>query len=218
MDNVFKRYWTEPEQARLLAQPRSRSGLLARRDAAWLQLLICTGFRIGEFSRLRIGDAEAALAEGWIFVPRENRKGGRVDHQVPVTRPIDKALRELLTVHREMGGTGQRGAPLVLSRNGDAMSVRGFQFKVEAWCRAAGLEGTPHFARHTRAMNIKRRSTSNDWRGVVKGALGHARLESGAPYTGLTKEDLRRELEAIDGPARARKQDLRRRYEERRAS
>lgn len=218
MDNVFRRYWTPEEKRRLLAQPRALSGVIPRRDAAWLQLLISSGFRIQEFSRLNVEDATEALAAGWVFLPREIRKGGRVDHQVPVTKPIAQALRELLAVQRLMGGTGEASEPLVLSRNGQRMSVRGYQFKVAEWCAAAGIEGSPHFARHTRAMDIKRQSTSNDWRGIVRGMLGHASLESSVIYAGVSKEDLQREMEQIDGAEIVRKQDLRKRFEQRRSA
>lgn len=218
MDNVFRRYWTAQEQTRLLAQPKSSTSPLARRDAACLQLLISCGFRIEEFSRLDIADATEALASGWLFLPREIRKGGQVDHQVPVTQPVHEALSALIKIHREMGGSGEPDQPLVLSRKHRRMSVRGYQFKVAKWCRAAGIAGSPHYARHTRAMNIMRKSTSPDPRGLVKSALGHATLEASAAYVGMTKEDLKRELEKIDGAPAVRKQDLRRRYEERRAA
>lgn len=218
MDNVFRRYWTQSEQARLLSIVRGSSSILARRDAAVIVLLISSGFRIGEFSRLSVADAEDALESRWLFLPRELRKGKKVDHQVPVTRPIEDALRALLATRREMGHGAEREAPLVYSSKGRRMSVRGYQFRIAQWCAAAKLEGSPHFARHTRAMKIKRESTARDWRQVVKGALGHASIESSEAYTGLSKEDLQRELERIDGPGRVRKEDLRRRYDERRAS
>lgn len=219
MDNVFKRYWTDREESRLMSTIRSRASVLARRDAAWIMALVASGFRIGEFSLLNVSDAKLALETGWLFSPRENRKGGKVDHQVPVTQPLRESLRELLKIERQMGGTGADAEPLVLSRNGRRMSIRGYQHKLGIWCFEAELgRGSPHFARHTRAMRIMKRSTSNDPRGLVKAALGQASIESTAVYTGVTKEDLQRELHAIDGAPRARKQDLRKLYEERRAS
>lgn len=218
MDNVFRRYWTDREQSKLLALVRSRSSLYAQRDAASLLCLIATGCRIGEFLLLNVQDAKDALESRWLFLPREIRKGKRVDHQVPVTKPVEDSLHQLLRLHSKLGGSGLPDAPLVLSRKNLRMSVRGFQFKVAQWCEQAGIDGTPHFARHTRAMSIKLKSTSPDWRGIVKSTLGHSTLESSAVYTAVSKEDLERELAAIDGPARVRKQDLRKRYDERRAS
>lgn len=219
MDNVFRRYWTDGERSRLLATIRSRANVLARRDAAWVLLLVSSGCRIGEFSQLSVGVARLALETRWLFIPRENRKGGQVDHQVPVTRPIEESLRALVRIEREMGGAGGDQDPLVRSRKGKRMSIRGYQHKLALWCFEAKVQaGSPHFARHTRAMQIMRQSTSNDPRGLVKAALGHASIESTAVYTGVTKEDLARELATIDGPARVRKRDLRRVYEERRSS
>lgn len=236
MDNVFRRYWTDAERSRLLATMRSRAGALARRDAAWLTLLVSSGLRIGEFSRLNVGDGRQALATGWLFIPSEIRKGfkarprlnrsGRLivpkappDHQVPLTRPIEEALEALLRIQREMGGQGEDAEPLVLARNGTRMSIRGYQFKCAQWCFEAKIgAGSPHFARHTKAMRIMQRSTSRDPRGLVQAALGHASIESTAIYTRVSKEDLAAEMARIDGAARARKADLRRLYEERRAA
>ena len=214
MDNVFRRYWTEAEERRLLAAMRATNGWAARRDEAWLQLLLATGCRIGEFARLTVADARAALREGWLFFPREHRKGGHMDHQVPVTKPVAQALRALAAI---AGAEVAGDAPLVASRTGVALSVRSYQARIAHWCRMARVpHASPHWARHTRAMRIMKRSTAKDPRGLVQGALGHARIGSSGVYTRLSKEDLQRELELLDGARRVPKAKLRARYDERR--
>lgn len=221
MDNVFRKYWTDAEEAKLFRTIRSRMSPAARRDAAWLSLLVKTGLRIGEFSRLTAPDATAALESRWLFVPRENRKkdrnGKAIDHQVPVTGPVKHALDELLRILWLDGWNTKDGAtPLVASREGKALSVRSYQARIAYWCKEAGVpDGSPHFARHTRAMRIYRNSTSADPLGVVQAALGQRSRASTSIYAGVTKEDLQRELVALDGGGRVRKKDLRRRYEER---
>lgn len=223
MNNVFRRYWTESEEALLMRTIRSRAAPAARRDAGWLLLLLKTGFRIGEFSRLTAGDARAALDQGWIFVPGENRKkdkhGKALDHQVPVTDPVKEALQDLLLILRLGGHDVDDGAPLVVSRLGRALSVRSYQDRIEYWCRIAGIpHASPHWARHTRAMRIVKKTRSNDPRAIVQAALGHASAASCGHYIGVTKEDLQRELTAIDGGGRVKKGDLRKRYEQRRGA
>jgi len=219
MDNVFRKYWTDAEEARLFRTIRSRSSPAARRDAAWLLLLVKTGFRIGEFSRFTRADAIAALKQRWLFVPGEIRKqpakGQALDHQVPVTQPVEAALKDLLRIG-ELAGYKDPEGPLVVSREGNALAIRSYQARIKYWCREAGVrDGSPHYARHTRAMRIYRNSKSADPLGVVQAALGQKDRKSTAVYAGVTKEDLERELTELDGGGRVRKKDLRKAFDER---
>lgn len=218
--SMMKRYLTEEEQRRLLAEVGRYASPLARRDAAWIRVLIYSGMRIGEFAQMTVGDAIEALKTGYLFIPREHRKGGRHDHQVLVTDPLRDALRALLAARAEIVGgdhTVPETAPLVLSRKNQAMTVRAYEQRVQHWARAAGLPpgASPHWLRHTRAMNIMRRSTSNDPRGIVQAALGHTSISSTGVYTRPSKEDVERDLQLVDGRRRIRREDLRAEYERR---
>lgn len=212
------RYLTEAQQRQLVGTLKALSSLQARRDLAWITLLRDTGMRIGEFSRMDVGDARLALQSGWLFIPREHRKGKRSDHSVPVTRTVREALAALLGFQREMGGSGADDEPLVLSRKHQRMSVRAYQERVAHWCRAAGFEASPHWLRHTRAMNIMRKTTSRDPRGIVQAALGHASISSTGIYTRVTKEQLRAALDEVDGTRAMARGGLRKAWEERRVS
>jgi site-specific recombinase XerC len=64
-------------------------------------------------------------------------------------------------------------------------------------------------------MNIMRRSKSNDPRGIVQGALGHASISSSGIYTRLSKEELQQRLEEVDGKPRIAKKEVRATYERR---
>lgn len=214
---MMGRYLTEPEQRRLFAAVRGTASLLARRDAAWMEALRSTGMRITEWARMTRGDARLALESGYVFIPKERRKGRkgkRVDHSVLVTEPVAAALGTLLEVGEAFGAT-EDAAPLVRSRKHGAMSVRQYQERVRFWARRAGIGGavSPHWFRHTRAMNIMRRSTSTDPRGIVQAALGHASIASTGVYTRVAREDLERELHAVDGRRRVEKRRLRSHYE-----
>lgn len=234
MKRFITRYLTEAQQAQVMATLRSRAAVLARRDCAWIALLRSTGLRIGEFARMNLSDAAFALKTGWLYIPRENRKatGGRAaegarparaalrqDHQVPVTRPVREALEALVAIHAEMGGPGTPDAPLVCSRKHARMSVRTYEFRMAYWCKEAGIgHASPHWLRHTRAMNIMRRSTSANPLRLVQAALGHASIASTGIYTAVSKEELQAGLEAVDGASRLPAEKVAAAYAERRAA
>lgn len=230
--NVMKRYLTEAQQGELLRTINKHAGLLARRDSAWVRLLQSTGMRLNELVTMTVGDAELALRHGRLFVPKEHRKGWnrklRVDkdgkermpkppsdHDYLVTEPVRRALVDLLAVRREQGHADILTAPLVMSRKHVALTARAYEQRVASWAELAGLgeKVSPHWFRHTRAMNIMRRSTSSDPRGVVQAALGHASIASTGVYTGVTKEAMDDALREVDGQPRLRRRDARRAYE-----
>jgi len=200
------RYFTEEEQARLLGTLKKvpSADLPARRDAAAIRALLHSGCRIGEFLKITVGDALASLQANYLFIPRENRKGKWTDHQIFVTAPLAEDLRELVRVRAMMvPGDCRTEDPLVLSRLGRGMSVRGFELRFKHWATVAGLpkDASPHWMRHTRAMNIMRRSTSRDPRGVVQRSLGHASITSTGIYTETAREDVEAALAEVDGQA-----------------
>ena len=217
--NVMKRYLTEAQQGELLRTINKHAGLLARRDSAWTRLLQSTGMRLHELVTMTVGDAESALRTGHVFVPKERRKGysrgTAKDHSYLVTEPVRRALLDLLAVRREQGHADIMSAPLVMSRKHVGVTARAFEQRCAMWAELAGLgeKVSPHWFRHTRAMNIMRRSTSHDPRGVVQAALGHASIASTGIYTQITKEDMDAALREVDGQPRLRKRALRRAYE-----
>lgn len=232
-ERTMNRYLTDGEQARLLSVLRQHSGdPLAARDYAWVRALRHSGLRIQEFSRITVGDAMAALKSGYLFVPKEHRKGwnrseradGRrrkppKDHQAYLTAALREALDDLLRLRLARGGAAgcADGDPLVASRNGGRMSVRNYQLRLAFWARKADLPAgvSPHWLRHTRAMNIMRNSTSRDPRGVVQRALGHADIRSSGIYTMTPREEVEAALDEVDKPVgrRVTAAALRRDYE-----
>jgi site-specific recombinase XerD len=230
MESVNRRYLTEAQQALLLGTLKQFAAVQARRDRAWIRLMLNTGCRVGEFSNICVKQARLALTTGWLFIPKEHRKGWNRkprknskgesyiprppnDHQIPVTDPVREDLRTLLKIQIEMGGAGHDDDPLILSRKHRGMSIRSFQDRFEHWCALCGIEASPHWLRHTRAMNIMRRSSSNDPRGIVQGALGHADISSSGIYTRMSKEDLAQQLAQVDGERRVPKAKVRGLYE-----
>lgn len=216
---VMRRYLTEEEQRLLFRTIEQSAADLARRDFAWISLLRHTGMRVGEFAAMTVGDARAALATGYIFIPKERRKGRagqRRDHSVLVTDPVRQSLETLLS-RREREGDLADAEPLITSRKGGRMSVRAYEQRVALWAATAGLgKGvSPHWLRHTRAMNIMRRSKAKNPLGVVQVALGQASIASTGIYTRPSKEDIEAALREVDGGRRLPKRKLRGHFEAR---
>jgi len=216
---AFEKFLTESQQRQLLRHMHlRRADALARRDGALMRLLLHTGMRLGETCLMTVGCAMEALKAGWVFIPREHRKGGKRDHTVRVTEPVREALRDLLGARAEITGQAlvREEAPLLASRQGEGMSARAVQYMVRRRAVEAGLASiTPHWLRHTRAKNIMRRSSSNDPRGLVQAALGHASISSTGIYTEVSADELAEALEEVDGlgDRRAVRRGLRRAYE-----
>jgi len=226
---VMRRYLTEPEQVRLLAAAWACRDRLAQRDYWWMRLLIDTGMRIHEFALLRAGEARFALDAGWIHIPAERRKGHRAPkaerversaHEVRVTARVAEAIEALLRLGAEfLGAVPDDADPLVWSARRQLLSVRSYQARIAFWCGVAGLPpASPHWMRHTRAMNVIRRSTATEPLRIVQAALGHASLASTGIYTGVTKEDLADALDQVDQPKRLRRREVRRAFAKRRAA
>lgn len=192
----MERYLTPTELHQLLEAARRVNDPLAQRDYHIMATLALSGMRIGEFSQVTLGDVWQALKTSYLFIPREHRKGGKRDHKVFVT----DALRRHLFALASTNGNPDTTSPLVPGRFGGPMTVRSYQQRISHWASYAGLplNVTPHWFRHTRAMNIMRTSEAQDPRGVAMAALGHADIRSTGVYTGPAREDVEQALKTVD--------------------
>jgi site-specific recombinase XerC len=88
--------------------------------------------------------------------------------------------------------------------------------RFSAWAARAGLptKASPHWLRHTRAMNVIRRSSAVNPRGVVQSALGHVSIRSTGVYTRTPREEVEAALAETDGRVgRVTRAALRRAFE-----
>lgn len=196
----MERYLTKEEQQALLGAAKRVHDPLAQRDYHIMGFLLRTGLRVGEFCQISIADAQQALKTGALFVPREHRKGGGMDLRLPLTDEGRRHLRGLLLMT-----TGAEGRdPLVAGPSNQPITTRSIQLRVQHWAQAAGLPGkvSPHWLRHSRAMDIMRASTATDPRGIVQRALGHASVATTGIYTEPSKEDVAEALKEVDGQRR----------------
>lgn len=217
--DMMKRYLTDAEQQALLRAAKGSTDPLALRDYHWMRLLIGTGMRVQEFAQVTAAQAWAALASGWLVVPARQRKGKQHGHEYLVTQTVRDSLQALLDLQaaEPLCPLPEDGPmPLVWGRSMDgvyapAMSVRSYQARLKLWAAAAGLDPriSPHWLRHTRGMNIIRRSRSRNPLKVAQQALGHQNIASTGIYTRMAREEYVRDLQAIDG-GRMKKRDARR--------
>lgn len=202
---MTKRYLTEQEQRRLLAAPKACSDPLAQRDHHWLAALILTGMRIQEFSRLTAEQVRQALGTGWLVSPKEACKGKRNANTYCVTQALRTHLQALLTLSDAQRTGNGAGQPLIWGRDiaGQAgpLSVRSYQARLTHWAQTAGLDPriSPHWLRHTRGMNIMRRSRGDNPLKVAQIALNHASLASTGIYLQMSREEYEREVQLVDG-------------------
>lgn len=198
---MMKRYLTETEQHKLLNSAKSRRDPLAQRDYWWMRLMILTGMRVTEFSQLTRAQAEAALQHGWLVVPKEQRKGGKLGNEYMVTEPVRACLDALVFMSRSESAGPEHAAPLVWGRDGAAMSVRSYQARLKVWVLEAGIDPrtSVHWLRHTCGMNVIRNSRSKNPLKVAQMALGHASIASTGIYTQMSREEYARDMQQIHG-------------------
>lgn len=210
---MMKRYLTDEEQRRLLMVAKGHAGLLAQRDYAWMRLLIETGMRVNELATLTFRQASDALATGWLAVTKEQRKGKRLGHEYMVTEPVRQCLVQLMHLQDELRPVLNLPVevmpPLLWGRCGvvggrvlcEHMSVRSLQARMKHWAYLAGLPNgvSPHWLRHTRGVNIIRRSRGNNPLKVAQQALGHATIASTGIYTQMSREEFSREMQLVAG-------------------
>lgn len=224
-----KRYLTDTQQRQVLSAALNCADPRAQRDHAWMSLLIETGMRVNELATLTLRQAEQALANGWLAVTKEQRKGHRASgrdehgnflhpvkrkgHEYLVTETVRRSLVKLITLQEELRPAlavpPEMELPLLWGRCGtvkgkvlcEHMSVRSFQARMKHWAYLAGLpEGvSPHWLRHTRGVNIIRRSRGNNPLKVAQLALGHASIASTGIYTQMSREEYVQELRLVAG-------------------
>jgi site-specific recombinase XerD len=209
-NHMLYRYFVPEQQQQLIRAAAKSAAVLDRRDHAWMRALLYSGLRITEFSLVSLGAAMASLRAKYLLIPKEHRKGRARDHRAFLTVPLRAAIEDLIKIHFEIMGDGNSHleSALVVSRQHGVpadgkfppMSVRSYELRLKHWATVAGLprEASPHWLRHTRAMNIMRGSQAKDPRGVAQAALGHVSIASTGVYTGVLREEMEEALNQTD--------------------
>ncbi len=166
----------DTEVAALLAAP-DRSRWEGRRDRTLILLAIQTGLRISELLGLNRGDI--TLGPGSHL---RCRGKGRKERAVPLTSPVEAALRLWLT---ERGGLPDD--PVFCTRTGRRLSPDAVQRRLAQHAAAAartcpsmaGRKLSPHVLRHTNAMGLLHAGVDTT---VIALWLGHADIRSTNAY------------------------------------
>lgn len=152
---------------------------IAARDVALLTLLYGAGLRISEALSLRRGDVP--LGETLTILGK-----GSKERVVPLIEPVRDAIA---AYESKIPFTGDKAAPLFLSRRGKPMSPREAQILMQRLRGALGLpdRATPHALRHSFATHLL--ANGGDLRAVQE-LLGHASLSTTQTYTQIDTKKL----------------------------
>ncbi len=164
----------------LLEAIRQRGSRLAQRDYAIIQLMLQTGIRVGELTRLRLPDVRLSAQKGSLIVRAEGTSGER---EIPLNSSVRKAIHSYLS-ERPRGKEDH----LFLSVKGEPLSARSVQRLVNTYAEVAGLSDVSTYAlRHTFGQQLLRDTGDLS---VVARLMGHKRLESAIKYVVPGQEDL----------------------------
>jgi site-specific recombinase XerD len=168
------------EITRFLDAVRQGSPRLMTRDYAIVQLMLQTGIRVGELTRLKLSDVSLSEEKGFLKIRGERASR---DRETPLNSSVRKAISAYLQQRPP-----SRSDHLFLSRKGDPLSVRSVQTLVSGHARAAGLEKVSTYTlRHTHGQHLLRDTGDLN---LVARLLGHKRLETAIKYILPRQEDL----------------------------
>lgn len=163
-----------------------------RRDRAVFMLMLRTGLRVEEVSRLTVGAVD--LKGNKIFV--HQGKGGR-DRVVYISSDAHQTLVEYLS-HRPP--TRSKGLFLVEKGicRGSPISVRGIQKRIEYYSGKAGLKVSCHQLRHTMATQLLNADTGLS---TIQDLLGHQLIATTQRYCRVcnlkVQRDYHRAMEVV---------------------
>ncbi len=167
----------------LLEAPAQRTGPLAERDTALLELLYATGLRVGELVSLDWSDLDLGGR-----VLRVVGKGGK-ERMVPFGEPARDSLRSWLRSWSEVRRGVDDAEPVFLNYQGGRLSARSVRRvlnrAVEEAALAAGVH--PHTLRHSFATHLLEQGA--DLRAIQE-LLGHSSLATTQRYTHLDVDRL----------------------------
>lgn len=187
-ETTLPRHLRPGEIERLLAAPLEKTGDIAMRDSALLELLYATGVRVGELVSLDWRDLDLDAR-----VLRVMGKGGK-ERMLPFGRQAASALRRWLgrweQVRRRVEAADSE-EPVFLNRSGGRLSARSVRRLLDNYVRTAALASGvhPHTLRHTFATHMLEQGA--DLRAIQE-LLGHSSLATTQRYTHLDVDRLLR--------------------------
>ncbi len=145
------------------------------RDAALIELLVCTGIRIGEAATITLDDI--IQNERTILIHGKGRK----QRLIYISSSISwDRLNQLIKIRKKANGVY-----LFVNRSGNQISTHGIEDIYNKYIKLANIDkkSTPHYLRHTFATNLL--ANGADLRSVQE-ILGHASVATTQIYTEVT--------------------------------
>ncbi|MDE7167729.1 MAG: tyrosine-type recombinase/integrase [Clostridia bacterium] len=145
------------------------------RDAALIDLLICTGIRIGEAAAITLDDIISS--ERTLLIHGKGRK----QRLIYISSPITWERLKCLIKERKKSDNNY----LFVNRYGHQLSIHGIEDIYKKYAEKAQInkKSTPHYLRHTFATNLL--ANGADLRSVQE-ILGHASVATTQIYTEVT--------------------------------
>ncbi len=178
MPQPLPRFINEDEEDSLFAVIKKA------RDYALFKLLLRTGIRVEEASRLTMSSVD--LKRNRLFV--RHGKGGK-DRMVYISPDAHDALAAYI---KKRPSTKAHGLFLVEKGpcRGSAISVRGIQKRIEYYSRKAGVKVSCHQLRHTMATQLL--NADMDLTGIQE-LLGHQRIKTTQRYSKVSNRKVQRD-------------------------
>ncbi len=170
---------------------------LVLRDRAMMELLYSSGLRLAELVGIDCVDAD--LKDGSV---RVTGKGAKT-RIIPLGRHAVSAITDWLRCRSSLLGSRAEKA-LFVSRDGNRISTRSVQARMDKWAKEQGLARRvhPHLLRHSFATHML--ESSGDLRAVQE-LLGHADIGTTQVYTHLDFQHLAKVYDAAHPRARRKK-------------
>lgn len=162
------------------------------RTYAIVELLLQTGIRIGELSRLRLDDVKfgTGTKDGELNICAFNRHECRV---VPLNQKAQKALKAYLEMRLKKG----RSKYLFITRTGKPLLVRNIRATIKRYLKVAGIEdATVNDLRHTFIAHHLKRGASLV---LISKIAGHKRLSTTEKYLEHIKVEAKQERTELAG-------------------
>ncbi len=186
-ENKEPRVLSEVEYKRLL-----RACAYEPRDAAIIELLLQTGIRLSELTRLTLDNIELPTQINHdptnVGILRILAGKGRKDRTLPLNYKACKAIRAYLRMRPKV-----EEKEIFINKFGYPLGPRGVQILVRKYMNEAEIKGaTVHSLRHTFGTHHRTRGTSLR---TVQEVLGYKDLKTTSLYVSLAREVMNKELQ-----------------------
>ncbi len=165
---------------------------LSARNRAIVSLFIDTGIRLGELSKLRLGDIDKK--ERVILVHRKGNKW----QQVPVSRDGFKPLHVYLTQHRPTlasSDVAHKEDAVFLANDGEPLTYWGIAMLFKRLKKRTGIDGKKVGAHQCRRYMATMQLASGRSPLDVKRQMGHSSLKMTDHYASLSIQQLQKSHE-----------------------